>query len=92
LSKEQFKKPLKFEFGKQNGHFLLCEDHDHFDYIEDVLCEHFDVEYEFCVRPDLGPNKMFFGNQANAKRIQEALEAINLHHQTEPELFNTIPY
>ena len=64
---------------------------DHLDYIEDVLAEHFDVEYDFKVDdPDSSRYALFFGEQADETALRKSISEINRYHACTEQIFVTV--
>lgn len=91
MNHEKYKQPLSVEFDKGNGPTLVLEDLEHRDYIEDVLCEHYDIEYEYMLEDEKsGKNTLHFGSKIEVSVIQGAIEKINAHHVSEETLYKTV--
>ena len=64
---------------------------EHADYIEDVLAEHFDLEYQFKIS-DEDENKyvLYFADKASFKDVEKAARTINEFHLSKGKLYETI--
>ena len=73
------------------GPVLDLDDWNHRDYIEDVLAEHFDIDYEYLIEDEKsGAYTLYFCDTAKLADIESAIEAINHHHATSPELYEVV--
>jgi len=91
MDHSKFRKLLSITLDQEYGPILVLEDLEHRDYIEDVLCEHYDIEYEYMTEDNAsGKNTLYFGPKANVGAIQRAIEKINYHHSTQQELYSVI--
>ncbi|GAB2192091.1 hypothetical protein MAH1_37000 [Sessilibacter sp. MAH1] len=62
---------------------LELDDWNHRDYIEYVLVEHFDIDYEYLVEDDKsGKYTLYFCESNKVADIENAIEAINKHHSS----------
>jgi hypothetical protein len=69
----------------------LVLDWDHRDYIEDVLAEHFDIDYEYLIEDEKsGRYTLFFRDSAEVSDIESAIVAINIHHTSSTELYEVV--
>jgi len=70
---------------------LDLDDWEHRDYIEDVLAEHFDIEYEYVVEDERsGKNTLYFSENMDLKALEKAISEIDRHHSSTSELYETI--
>ena len=91
MNNDKYKQPLSIELDKDNNPILVLEDWEHRDYIEDVLCEHYDIEYEYMMEDELsGKNTLYFGSKVKPSTIQDVIEKINFHHATKKEFYNVV--
>ena len=91
MNSEKYKLPLSIEFDQANRPILVLEDWEYRDYIEDVLCEHYDIEYEYMVEDEhSGKNTLHFGSKVDVGVIQGVIEKINAHHESEEALYKTV--
>lgn len=75
----------------QLGPVLKLDDWEHKDYIEDVLAEHFDIEYDYSAQDEeTGNYSLYFLGAAELDNIQKAVETINSYHSSSKELYATI--
>lgn len=59
-------------------------DDEHFDYIDDVITEIFDIEYSFCVKDDSeGKFIMYFEDYVTKRLLIDVVSKINCHHKFE---------
>ncbi len=64
---------------------------EHCDYIEDVLTEQFDLEYEFKITDDDEKRYiLFFVDKATSAEVEKVISTVNEHHQQTGELYETI--
>ena len=67
------------------------DDWEHRDYIEDVLAEHFDIEYEYVVEGEqFGKHTLYFSENTGLKALEKAISEINRHHSSTNVLYETI--
>ena len=67
------------------------DDWNHRDYIEDVLAEHFDIDYEYFIEDEKsGKYTLYFCDSAKETTIENAIEEINKHHASSSDLYETI--
>jgi hypothetical protein len=89
MDQEKYKQRLNIDFDKEENPILVLENWMHRDYIEDVLCEHYDIEYEYMVVDEKsGKYTLFFGSKISSGIIKSAIEKINNYHSTEKELYS----
>ncbi len=82
---------LELRFDLKHGPVLDLDDWDHRDYIEDVLAEHFDIEYEYVVEDEQsGKNTLYFSENTDLKALEKAILEINRHHSSTTELYDVI--
>ena len=76
---------------KKWGAMIKLINNEHIDYIEDVLAEHFDLEYEFKIVDD-GKKEyvLYFEEKAKIEEVEEAVNMINLYHSNNGKLYGTI--
>ena len=68
-------------------------DYDHKDYIEDVLCEKFGLEYEFSSNKDItGGYVLYFCKSATFDQVKNAVAKINNYHELQSREFKVAPY
>jgi hypothetical protein len=73
------------------GLVLDLDNWDHRDYIEDVLAEHFDIDYEYLIEDEKsGKYTLFFCDSAQVSDIEGAIAAINIHHASSTELYEVV--
>lgn len=73
------------------GPVLKFDDWEHKDYIEDVLAEHFDIEYKYYAKDEeSGHYSLYFQGAAELETITKAIETINNYHSSSKELYATI--
>jgi hypothetical protein len=59
-------------------------DYEHFDYIDDVITEIFDIEYSFCVKDESeGKFIMYFENNVTKRILVDVISKINRQHKFE---------
>ena len=72
----------------QNNHFLIkLIDYEHIDYIEDVMIEKFDLEYDYRKND---PYILGFFEEEKIKKLNLIINQINDYHQSKNKLFETI--
>lgn len=82
---------LELRIEPEYGKVLVLDDFEHRDYIEDVLAEHFDIEYEYFVEdPQSGKNTLYFSEKTELKVLESAIAEINRHHSSSSDLYETI--
>jgi hypothetical protein len=75
----------------QWGPSVVLVDWHHLDYIEDVLTEKFDLEYEFKIVDDeTSRYVLHFENRATLGEVEAAINAINRYHANHRKLYETI--
>ena len=67
----------------EHGLALTLIDYEHRDYIEDVLIEIFDIEYEYCQEKDNGNFVLYFGGSVSRAKLSHTLNEINEYHKTQ---------
>ena len=73
------------------GAMIRLINDEHTDYIEDVLAEHFDMDYEFkVVNEDTKDFIIYFNDKAKLKDVKKAVNTINAFHKQNSELYETI--
>ena len=91
MDQTKYKQKLEIGVDREANPILILQDWDHRDYIEDVLCEHYDIEYEYMVEDEIsGSNTLYFGTKISAESLQGVIEKINEHHATKKELYNVV--
>lgn len=82
---------LELRFDPEHGPVLDLDDWEHRDYIEDVLAEHFDIEYEYVVEGEqFGKHTLYFSENTGLKALEKAISEINRHHSSTNVLYETI--
>lgn len=82
---------LELQIALERGIVLVLDDLEHRDYIEDVLVERFDIEYEYFVKDEKsGMNTLYFADITDIKALEKAISEINKHHSSSSELYKTI--
>ncbi|MCH8499076.1 MAG: hypothetical protein LAT63_11405 [Marinobacter sp.] len=82
---------LELRIEPEHGKVLVLDDWEHRDYIEDVLAEHFDIEYEYFVEDQKsGKNTLYFSEKTDLKALEKAIAEINMHHSSSSDLYETI--
>jgi hypothetical protein len=75
----------------QWGPSVALVDWEHLDYIEDVLAEQFDLEYEFKIVDDEAKRYVLhFENKATWSEVEAAIDTINTYHAKHRKLYETI--
>lgn len=75
------------------GASIKLIDYEHRDYIEDVLCEKFDLEYDFCSNEDVtGDYVLYFGNVATFEQVKKVVDQINEYHSVNQKEYKVAPY
>ena len=70
---------------------LELDDWDHRDYIEDVLAEHFNIDYDYVVEDEsTGKFTLHFFESTTITTLQNVIDVINRHHALSDELYGTI--
>ena len=85
------RRKLELRISTEQGPVLDLDDWYHLDYIEDVLAEHFDIEYEYLIADEKsGKNTLYFCDSTDIDVLQNAISAINKHHEESSELYDVI--
>ena len=85
------RRKLELRIDPVQGPVLELDDWNHRDYIEDVLAEHFDIDYEYLIEDEKsGKYTLYFCESNKVADIENAIEAINKHHESSQELYETI--
>lgn len=85
------RRKLELRIDPEQGLVLDLDDWNHRDYIEDVLAEYFDIDYEYLVEDEKsGRYTLYFCDSAKEIDIQNAIDVINKHHASSSELYETI--
>ncbi len=85
------RRKLEFRIDPEQGPVLDLDDWNHRDYIEDVLAEHFDIDYEYLIEDEKsGKYTLYFCESNKVADIENAIEAINKHHASSTDLYETI--
>ncbi|MFC4701727.1 hypothetical protein ACFO4O_16345 [Glaciecola siphonariae] len=75
---------LKISEDDEWGLCIELIDYEHFDYIDDVITEIFDIEYSFCVMDESeGKFIMYFKDDVTKCLLVDAVSKINRHHKFE---------
>lgn len=81
---------LKLRVDPKQGPSLELDDWSHRDYIEDVLAEHFDIDYKYFIEDKKsGGYTLYFCDSVEVTDIENAIEAINRHHASSLNLYET---
>ena len=76
---------------KDHGATVKLIDYEHTDYIEDVLAEHFDIEYEYKIsNEEENEYILCFGEKASTEQVEKATKLINSYHSKNGKLYETI--
>lgn len=85
------RRTLELKTESENGPALELDDWDHRDYIEDVLAEHFDLDYQYVVEEEeSGRYILYFCESVKTSVLESAIEAINNHHASSAELYKVV--
>ena len=85
------RRKLELRIDPEQGPVLDLDDWSHLDYIEDVLAEHFDIDYEYVVEDEKsGRYTLYFCESAKVSDIDRAIEAINSHHASSTQLYEVV--
>ncbi|HED33914.1 MAG TPA: hypothetical protein ENJ08_06810 [Gammaproteobacteria bacterium] len=91
---EEFKcllSQLKVSETNEHGAIIKFRDYEHSDYIEDVLVERFDIEYEYKIMNDEKNEYILcFAKKATTKEVEKAINEINSYHDKHSKLYETI--
>lgn len=91
MEKTKFRQELIVALDQDENPILILDDWEHRDYIEDVLCEYFDIQYEYTVEDEVsGKYTLYFGKKVGAAILQGAIKEINHHHSSKTELYNVL--
>ena len=72
---------LELKTDPKFGLYIELSDYEHFDYIDDVLTEVFDIEYSFRVQEnDQAACYIYFEDKSPQQKIVKVVEAINEYH------------
>lgn len=84
-------KELRISCDPDFGMCLELFSWDHLDYIEDILAEYFDIEYEFKIQDSENSRyALLFGNSVEESILENALLAINRYHAYSRQLYVTM--
>ncbi len=76
---------------KEHGVIIKLINYEHTDYIEDILTEYFDIEYEYkIINDEENEYILCFAKKATAKQVEEAIKKINNYHNANCKLYETI--
>jgi hypothetical protein len=82
---------LSISTDEEHGPMLVLDNWEHIDYIEDVLCEHFGVEYEYkIIDEENNQYVLYFGVKANGDVLVESINSINTYHKETGGIYATI--
>jgi len=82
---------LKLEFDELSRPVLYLHCYEYVDYIEDVLCEHFDIETEYSKESSSGTGyTLYFGMGLNVQELEKAIETINAKHNKTNQIYATV--
>ncbi|MCL1040001.1 hypothetical protein L2750_23160 [Shewanella submarina] len=85
------RRKLELRIDPEQGPTLDLDDWNHRDYIEDVLVEHFDIDYEYLIEDEKsGKCTLYFCESAELADIKNAIAAINRRHASSADLYETI--
>jgi len=92
--REEFKhllSELKVFETNEHGAIIKFTDYEHSDYIEDVLIERFDIDYEYkIVNDEKNEYILCFANKATTEEVEKVINEINIYHEKHCELYETI--
>ena len=76
---------------EEHGPNIKLIDYEHCDYIDDVLTEHFDIEYDYkIINDDTKAYILCFTNKITSEKVKKAVSTINNYHSSNKELYETI--
>ena len=76
---------------KDHGATIKLIDYEHTDYIEDVLAEYYDIEYEYKImNEEENEYILCFANKATTEQVEKAVKLINSYHTENGKLYETI--
>ncbi|VAW64406.1 hypothetical protein MNBD_GAMMA11-579 [hydrothermal vent metagenome] len=76
---------------KEHGATIKLTDYEHSDYIEDVLVEYFDIEYEYKIcNHEKSEYILCFAKKATTKQVEKAVIEINSYHNENRKIYETI--
>ena len=85
--------PISVKSHPEWGAYIELIDYEHRDYIEDVLCEHFDLDYAFCSNEDAtGDYVLYFAEKASIEAVERAVSKINEFHKVNKIDYKVAPY
>ncbi|KID56533.1 hypothetical protein JF50_11350 [Pseudoalteromonas luteoviolacea] len=85
--------PLNVKKHPEWGAFIELIDYEHRDYIEDVLCEHFDLDYAFSSNEYVtGDYVLYFSANATFEAVEKAVNEINHYHNINNKEYKVAPY
>ena len=74
------------------GAYIELIDYEHRDYIEDVLCENFNLDYAFCLNEDItGGYVLYFAENASIEAVEKSVSEINEFHKINEINYNVSP-
>ncbi|WP_435277115.1 hypothetical protein ACMAZF_09510 [Psychrobium sp. nBUS_13] len=83
--------PIALQVDENWGAYIQLIDYEHRDYIEDVLCEYFDIEYAFRSNEDnTGDYVLYFEDKYKFKTIEQAITQINEYHKINKREYKVI--
>ena len=85
--------PINVKQHPEWGAYIELIDYEHKDYIEDVLCEYFDLEYAFSSNEDdTGNYILYFAENAAFDSVDKAVSEINQYHKINNKEYKVAPY
>ena len=85
------RRELELRIDPEHGAVLELGNWNHRDYIEDVLAEHFDIEYEYLIEDEKsGINTLYFPATIDIAVLEKAISEINEHHKSSSKLYEVI--
>ena len=85
--------PISVKLHPEWGAYIQLIDYEHRDYIEDVLCEHFELDYAFCSNEYVtGEYILYFAENSTLEAVEKAVDEINEYHKTTDDKYKVVPY
>lgn len=74
------------------GPYITFVDYEHFDYIDDVLTEIFELEYSFRIENDDGSESIYFEDKISFENLSNVIAQINTFHREHNREFPLADY
>ncbi|KZN48596.1 hypothetical protein N474_18690 [Pseudoalteromonas luteoviolacea CPMOR-2] len=85
--------PIRVKQHAEWGPYIELIDYEHLDYIDDVLCECFDLDCAFFLNEDVtGKYILYFAENATFDVVEKAVNEINEYHKVNNKEYKVAPY